>query len=71
MTLLFLTESRRTDINVFRLLSRKDIADFAGISPINTVKILKEFEKEGLIKLVKKDIYILSREKLEHIASIG
>lgn len=71
LTLLFLTENRLKEINIFRLLSRKDIANFAGISHINTTKILKEFEREGLIKLVDKDIYILKREKLERYSQIG
>ena len=70
-TLLFLTEDRRADLNVFGLLSRKDIADFAGISPINAVKILKEFEKEGLIRLHDKDIYLCEREALKKIARRG
>ncbi|MBC7124612.1 MAG: Crp/Fnr family transcriptional regulator [Bacteroidales bacterium] len=71
LTLLFLTENRLKDINVFRLLTRKDIADFAGISHINTTKILKEFEREEIIKLVDKDIYIVKRELLERYAQIG
>ncbi len=71
LTLLFLTEHRLKEINIFRLLSRKDIADFAGISHINTTKILKEFEREGLIKLIEKDIYIVNREQLEHYAQVG
>lgn len=71
LTLLFLTENRHTDINVFRLLTRKDIADFAGISPINATKILKEFERDGVIQLHEKDIYILNREKLRYYAQIG
>lgn len=71
ITLLFLTENRNTDLNVFGLLSRKDIANFAGISHINTTKILKEFEKDGIVKLHDRDIYIVDREKLEYIAKIG
>lgn len=70
-TLLFLTEDKRADINVFSLLSRKDLADFAGISPINVVKILKDFEKEGLIRLRDRDIYLCEREALETIAMRG
>jgi len=71
LTLLFLTENRLKDINVFRLLTRKDIADFAGISHFNTTKILKDFENEGIIKLVDKDIYILNRKHLEQLAQVG
>lgn len=70
-TLLFLTENRNSDLNVFGLLSRKDIANFAGISHINATKILKEFEKEGVIKLDGKDIYIIDRKRLEYLSQIG
>ena len=71
LTLLFLTENKNSDLNVFGLLSRKDIANFAGISHINATKILKEFEKEGIIKLESKDIYIIERNKLEYLSQIG
>lgn len=70
-TLLFLTEDRLKEINIFRLLTRKDISNFAGISHINATKILKEFEREGIIKLVDKDIYILDRKRLEYYAQVG
>jgi CRP-like cAMP-binding protein len=49
---------------IFQLLSRKDLADFAGISTENTVKLLKLFEKEGLIVLNEKDIRILKQAAL-------
>lgn len=71
LTLLFLTENRIQEINIFRLLTRKDIANFAGISYINVTKALKEFEKEELIKLKGKDIYILDRAKLEQYSQLG
>lgn len=71
LTILFLTEHRLKDINIFRLLSRKNIADFAGISHINATKILKELEREGIIKLADKDIYIVNRERLAHYALVS
>ena len=70
-TLLFLTDDRLKEINIFRLLTRKDISNFAGISHINATKILKEFEREGIIKLVDKDIYIVDRSRLEYYSQVG
>jgi CRP/FNR family transcriptional regulator len=70
-TLLFLADERHVDLNVFGLLSRKDIANFAGISHINAVKILKEMDKDEIIKLKDKNIYIVNKDKLEHVARIG
>ena len=48
--------NEQVNAEVFPYLSRKDIADFAGLSTESTVKLLKTFEKEGLISLEDKDI---------------
>jgi CRP/FNR family transcriptional regulator len=53
------------------VLSRRDIAEFAGISTESTVKLLKTFEKDGLIKLKDKDIILLNREALKEISRRG
>lgn len=52
---------------VFPYLSRKDIADFAGLSTESTVKLLKTFEKEGLISLEDKNIRLNDVAGLEQI----
>lgn len=56
---------------IFQLLARKDIADFAGISTESAVKLLKSLEKEGLIHLNTKDITILNYDSLREISRIG
>lgn len=53
--------------DVFPFLSRKDIADFAGLSTESTVKLLKSFEKEGLLKLEEKNVLLLDIPNLEQI----
>jgi CRP/FNR family transcriptional regulator len=53
------------------LLSRKDIADFAGISTESAVKILKTFEKESLISLDEKSVKVLNKPALEAISKNG
>lgn len=70
-TLLYIDNFKVENEEVFQLLSRKDIADFAGISTESAVKLLKTFEKDGLIKLNEKDIEILNRESLAQIAKRG
>lgn len=70
-TLLYLQGVKNVFPEIFGLLGRKDIADFAGISVENTVKLLKTFEKEGLISLQDKDISILQHEALEEISRRG
>lgn len=70
-TLLYIDNFKAENEEVFQLLSRKDIADFAGISTESAVKLLKTFEKDGLIKLNEKDIEILNKESLAQIAKRG
>lgn len=70
-TLLYLDGLKDENKEIFQLLSRKDIADFAGISTESAVKLLKTFEKEGLIKLNDKDIVIDKREDLLEISRRG
>lgn len=57
--------------DIFQHLSRQDIADFASVTVESTIKFLKEFEKEKIIKLNGKDIHILQEEILENIALCG
>lgn len=57
--------------DIFQLLSRRDIADFAGISTESAVKLLKTFEKEGLIEMHEKNIKILKKTTLLDISRRG
>jgi len=56
---------------IFQLLARKDIADFAGISTESAVKLLKSLEKDGMIVLNGKDITILNRTSLVELGKFG
>jgi len=70
-TLLYLENIKKEKPEIFQLLSRKDLADFAGISTESTVKLLKAFEKDGLIELHEKDIIITKHESLIDISRRG
>jgi CRP-like cAMP-binding protein len=70
-TLLYIDTVREDKTEIFQLLSRKDLADFAGISTESTVKLLKIFEKDGLIELHEKDIEIVKHEALAEISRKG
>ena len=70
-TLLYIDEFKPENPNIFQLLSRKDIADFAGISTESAVKLLKSFEKDGLIELHEKDIQVINRNGLVEISRKG
>ncbi len=54
-----------------RHLSRRELADFAGISTEGAVKVLKSFEKDGLIRLSDRSIILLEKERLEEISRTG
>jgi len=70
-TLIYLDGLKQVYEGIFPLLSRKDIADFAGISTESAVKLLKNFEKDALISLDDKDIIILNRDTLKEIGKRG
>lgn len=57
----------QADGDIFQSLGRKDIADFAGLSVESTVKLLKSFERDNLIKLEEKNIILLDIPALEQI----
>lgn len=69
--LLYLSSETFRNDQVFSHLSRQDIADFASISVESVIRYLKEFEKEGILKLQGKDIAILDHEKLTEISNTG
>jgi CRP-like cAMP-binding protein len=70
-TLLYLEKESYNNSSIFPLLSRKDIADFAGTTTESAVKILKSFEKDGIIRLEEKDIIINNKILLQEISKRG
>jgi CRP/FNR family transcriptional regulator len=70
-TLLYIDGFKMEYPTIFQSLSRKDIADFAGISTESTVKLLKSFEKDGLIQLHEKDILVVNHNALLEIIRKG
>jgi CRP-like cAMP-binding protein len=69
--LLYLNSLHTNNERIFSYLSRKEIADFAGLSTESTVKLLKGFEKDGLIRLIDKDIELLDANALIEISKHG
>lgn len=69
--ILYLTSDEFLSCDVFTHLSRRDVADFAGISTESAVKLLKNLEKDGIIKLIDKNIVVINRLKLEEIGRKG
>lgn len=70
-TLLYIDSLKNEQNNIFQLLTRKDVADFAATSTESAVKLLKTFEKDGLIKLNDKDIELIDYEALQELSVRG
>jgi CRP-like cAMP-binding protein len=69
--LIYLSGDEFKDDGIFQYLSRQDLAEFAAISTESTIRFLKEFEKENLVKLDGKAIVILDLDNLKGISKNG
>ena len=69
--LLYLSHEDFLREDIYSYLTRQDLADFASISSESAIKFLKEFEKEGMIKLSGKNIEITNARKLTDISKNG
>ncbi|MCK9254761.1 MAG: Crp/Fnr family transcriptional regulator [Bacteroidales bacterium] len=69
--LVYLSSPEFEKENIFTLLTRQDLAEFASVSTESAIKILKDFEQEGIIELKGKDILINNKEKLIEISERG
>ncbi len=69
--LLYLDSDNLRSEEVFNYLTRQDIADFASISVESVIKFLKEFEKEGILSLAGRDIFLTDPGRLSEISATG
>jgi len=57
---------------VFELhLTRKELAELAGMSTESVIRILKKFQEDDLIKMTGKTLEIIDQEGLQRICDIG
>jgi CRP/FNR family transcriptional regulator len=52
-------------------VSRKEIADYIGMSTANVIRTLSDFKKEGIIRIFGKTIEVVNVDKLEIISKRG
>jgi CRP-like cAMP-binding protein len=52
-------------------VSRKEIADYIGMSTANVIRAISDFKKDGIIKVVGKTIEVVDIDKLEIISKRG
>lgn len=70
-TLLYLCDNTLFKENIFSHLSRKDIADFAGLSKESTVRLLTEFKNDKIISIDGKIIEISDIKTIKEISKHG
>ena len=52
-------------------LSRKELAELSGMSSETVIRMLKEFNEEGLIKMNGKSIEVIDHHRLQQISDTG
>ncbi len=60
-------KSRIFDVPV----SRKEIADYIGMSTANVIRTMSDFKRDGIIKIFGKTVEVIDVEKLEIISKRG
>jgi CRP/FNR family transcriptional regulator, polysaccharide utilization system transcription regulator len=69
-SLLYLSKINQTDrFNL--ILTRKELGELSAISEENTVRLLTELRKEGIISLHGREIEIIDKSLLQKISEIG
>ena len=69
--LLCLSSNLYEDTRFTLNMSRSELADFAGLSMENTIRILKEFDEDKMIRLEGKRIDIINQDVLEKVSEFG
>jgi CRP-like cAMP-binding protein len=58
--------------NIFDIpVSRREIADFIGMSMANVIRTLSDFKKEGILTFHGKTLEIIDKKKLELVSLMG
>jgi len=69
--LIYLDQEKFKNYNIYSHLSRKDLAEIAGVPMESAVRILSEFDKSNIIRLSGKNIAITDPKLLSKICSSG
>jgi CRP/FNR family transcriptional regulator, polysaccharide utilization system transcription regulator len=67
-TIMHLAKNVFFNNNFDLLLSRKELSQLSNISRENVIKVLYEFDAEGLIRLNGQQVHVLNPEQLNHLA---
>ncbi len=69
--ILYLTDKEFDEFDIFDSLSRKDIAEMAGMSVEGSIRLLTEFKNDGLIRFDGKKIVVNNNELINRLSEIG
>ena len=69
--LIYLAEKIHNNLEFDITLSRQDIAEFSGMSKDSAIRIIKEFENEGIVQASGKSININKMQLLKEISIKG
>lgn len=70
-TLIFLSEKIYENTRFKLTLSRKDLAEYTGVSVMSIIRAIKDFKADGIIDVQGNQIEILNPEALERIRKNG
>lgn len=70
-TLIYLLEEIYNQTPFPMDLSKQDLAELSGMSKESTIKVLREFHREGIIRMDGKSMNILDMDQLKKISRIG
>jgi CRP/FNR family transcriptional regulator, polysaccharide utilization system transcription regulator len=70
-TLIYLSEDifESTKFNMY--LSRQDLSELSGMSKDSAVKVLREFQHDGIIHMTEHEMELIDLEKLRRISKTG
>ena len=69
--LLYLNEEELYSEDIFSFITRKDIAEFVGMSSESMVRLLNEFKADKLITIKGKKIIVTDKEMLARLYRVG
>jgi len=70
-TLIYMMDEYLIKENIYKFITRKDLADLSDMSVESLERLLAELKRDGLIKINGKEIEILNYRKIEEIRRMG
>jgi len=69
--LIYFSEDVYSSLEFDLPLTRKEMAEYVGMTTENVIRTLSEFRKDGILKIYGKTIHIANMESLQAIAEFG